>query len=251
MSNPELDPVTSKTTNTEITPLQKIEGFHKLIDNADTAMLVTRCESGALHSRAMTPCRRTYYSDSAVNHGSDITTAIEPTQINLFFIANNASHKFDELKHDSNVNVSFYDKNTTGWASVSGIAKVTQDKDLIKKFWSPMFGYPLCSLRPPTDYSDRITSFFGDLNDGKHDGSKDDPRVSLIEVIPNEIRYWVSTSSTISRTAEIAYGAVTGKVQAPGEFRVISDTEVCHFYGVSASFMTKPSVTDQTRPRLE
>lgn len=61
MSNPELDPVTSKTTNTEITSLQKIEGFHKLIDNANTAMLVTRCESGALHSRAMTPCHRTCF----------------------------------------------------------------------------------------------------------------------------------------------------------------------------------------------
>jgi general stress protein 26 len=143
MSNPDLDPVTSKTTNTEITPLQKIEDFHKLIDHADTAMLVTHCESGALHSRAMTPCRRTSPLSSAVIHDPDSTTAIEPTQINLFFIANNASHKFDELKHDSNVNVSFYDQKTTGWASISGIAKVTQDKDLIKKFWSPMFAYPV------------------------------------------------------------------------------------------------------------
>jgi len=142
MSNPELDPVTSKTTNTEITPLQKIEDFHKLIDKADTAMLVTRCESGALHSRAMTPCRRASPSNSVINHAPYRTTAIEPTQINLFFIANNASHKFDELSHDSNVNVSFYDQKTTGWASISGTAKVSQDKDLIKKFWSPMFAIP-------------------------------------------------------------------------------------------------------------
>lgn len=58
MSNPELDPVASEITNTEITPLQKIEDFHKLINDASTAMLATRSESGALHSRAMTPCRR-------------------------------------------------------------------------------------------------------------------------------------------------------------------------------------------------
>lgn len=80
---------------------------------------------------------------------SDSTAAIEPTQINLFFIANNASHKFDELKHDSNVNVSFYDQNTSGWASVSGIAKVSQDKELIKKFWSSMF--VLLSLKRSLD----------------------------------------------------------------------------------------------------
>ena len=148
MSNPELDPATSQATNTEITPLRKIEGFHKLIDNANTAMLVTRCESGALHSRAMTPCRRTSSSNSVIIYDPDSTAAIEPTQINLFFIANNASHKFEELKHDSNVNVSFYDQKTTGWASVSGIAKVNQDKALIKTFWSPMFAHPFnaCDL---------------------------------------------------------------------------------------------------------
>ena len=81
---------------------------------------------------------------------SDCVTAIEPTQINLFFIANNASHKFDELKHDSNVNVSFYDQKTTGWASISGIARVSQDKELIKKFWSPMFVLSIYLAKPST-----------------------------------------------------------------------------------------------------
>lgn len=153
-------------------------------------------------------------------------TAIEPIQINLFFVANQASHKFDELKHDSNVNVSFYDQKTTGWASISGIARVSHDKELIKKFWSPMLS--VCSPGDAvTDNWDRISSFFGDLKDGKHDGTKNDPRVCLIEVVPNEIRYWVSTSSSISRTAKIAYGALSGNAKIPGEFRIISDDEVC------------------------
>ena len=97
----------------------------------------------------------------------------------------------------------------------------------------------------------RITSFFGDLKDGKHDGSKDDPRVCLLEVVPNEIRYWVSTSSSISRAAGIAYGAVTGKARAPGEFRIISDAEVCRRCGVAVSFLLKPPAIDQKCPRLE
>ena len=58
MSNPELDPVASKTTDTETTPLQKIEDFQKLIGDVSVGMLVTRSEGGALHSRAMSPCRR-------------------------------------------------------------------------------------------------------------------------------------------------------------------------------------------------
>jgi len=228
MSNPELDPVASETTNTEITPLQKIEDFHKLIGDANVGMLATRSESGALHSRAMTPCRRESPLNSAVCHTPNHATAIAPTQTNLFFIANNASHKCDEIKHDSHVNVSFYDQKTTGWASVSGVAKVSQDKDLIKKFWSPMFVCDLCMLCDAlADCLDRIASFFGDLKDGTHDGSLDDPRVSLIEVVPSEIRYWVSSSSAIGRTAQVAYGALTGEARAPGESRTISDAEAC------------------------
>jgi hypothetical protein len=56
------------------------------------------------------------------------------------------------------------------WASVSGIAGIKQDNDLI------------------------ITSHFSDLGDGAHKGTAQDPRVSVIEVIPNEIRYRVATS---------------------------------------------------------
>lgn len=54
------------------------------------------------------------------------------------FIANNASAKFDELQNDSHVNVSYYDEKSTNWASFSGIAKVSQDKELIKKHWNTM-----------------------------------------------------------------------------------------------------------------
>lgn len=118
---------------------------------------------------------------------------IKREQISLFFIANNVSHKFDELKYDPNVNVSFYDWDTGRWPSVSGIAKVTQDKGLIKEFWTPNFVYPL-PCEAPTDRSNRMSSFFGDLKDGKHDGSPDGPRVCSIEVIPSEIRYWVSNT---------------------------------------------------------
>jgi len=80
-----------------------------------------------------------------------------------------------------------------------------------------------------------ISPFFGNLKDGKHDGSKDDPRVCLIEVVPSEIRYWVSTSSIIGRTAGVAYGALTGKTKATGEFRLISDTVIEHVRGLSGN----------------
>ena len=63
---------------------------------------------------------------------------MSPTQVALVFIANRASHKFDELENDAHVNVSFYDPSTTNWASYAGKARISQDKEKIAKHWNPM-----------------------------------------------------------------------------------------------------------------
>jgi len=115
-----LDPYTANAENTDITPQHKIDGLKEVIKNAPTGMLTTRSQEGHLHSRAMTP---------AHPKSGDNT-------LHIVFIGNNASGKFDEIQHDSNVNVSFYDPSSTNWASVSGVARVSQDRQLIKKYWS-------------------------------------------------------------------------------------------------------------------
>ena len=63
---------------------------------------------------------------------------MSPTQVSVVFIANKASLKFDEIENDAHVNVSFYDEKTTNWASFSGVAKVTQDREEINKHWSTL-----------------------------------------------------------------------------------------------------------------
>jgi general stress protein 26 len=139
--NPKLDPVTANAENKDVTPQEKIQGLHKIVAAAGTGMLTTRNNDGHLHSRAMVPCSRKYLSryflqiSSLNNNGIFLLAAFGPTQVNLFFIANNASHKFEEIENDSHVNVSFYDGSTTSWASFTGIAKITQDKALINKYW--------------------------------------------------------------------------------------------------------------------
>ncbi|KDQ57465.1 hypothetical protein JAAARDRAFT_47435 [Jaapia argillacea MUCL 33604] len=191
-TNKSLDPYTEKAENNTHSPQEKIEGLHEIIKAAGSGMLVTRAADGHLHSRAMAP---------AGPHGA--------SQVNLIFIANNSSHKFEEIQHDSHVNVSFYDVKTTNWASYAGTARITQDKDLIKKHWSSI-----------------ISGYFGDLGDGIHKGNEHDPRVSIIEVIPEEIRYWVATSGAVGRTLQVAVGAATGKGAAPGELRTITKEEI-------------------------
>lgn len=59
-----------------------------------------------------------------------------------------------------------------------------------------------------------------------HKGDETDPRVAVIEVIPDEIKYWISEQSAISRTIQVATSAVMGKATAPGKLRTIHKEEV-------------------------
>ncbi|KAI0072433.1 hypothetical protein K474DRAFT_1693048 [Panus rudis PR-1116 ss-1] len=196
--NKELDPYTAKAQNDNLSPQEKIEGLHEILKQVKTGMLTTRSADGCMHSRAMAPAG-----------------PFSPTQVSLVFLANRASHKFDEIENDSHVNVSFYDEKSTNWASYSGKAYITQDKEKIKKHWSTA-----------------TSAWFGDLGDGVHKGDENDPRVAVIEIIPDSVRYWVATSNAVGRAFDIAKGAVTGKAAAPGELRTITKEEIQLLEGI-------------------
>ncbi|KAF8733440.1 hypothetical protein AX14_003874 [Amanita brunnescens Koide BX004] len=187
-----LDPYTEQAEKTNVTLQEKINGVKGIIHQVKTGMLTTRSADGHLHSRAMTPA-----------------SPVEENQLTLVFFVNRVAHKCDHLDNDPHVNVSFYDPSTTNWASFCGNAKISQDRDKIKKYWSST-----------------TSTWFGDLKDGVHHGDVNDPRVALIEVIPDEIRYWIATKGAISRTVESGIGAVTGKVACPGEIRTINESEI-------------------------
>ncbi|PPQ84586.1 hypothetical protein CVT25_015789 [Psilocybe cyanescens] len=178
-NNNNLDPYTAQAQNNDVTPQEKIAGLKEIIKSTETAMLTSRSADGQFHSRAMSP--------------------VNP---------NNVSHKFEEIQHDSHVNVSFLNPTTTSWASFSGKAKVIQDRDEIKKYWSTA-----------------TSAWFGDLKDGVHKGDSNDPRVALIQVIPDEIRYWYPTKGKVGRAIAIGVDAMTGKTSSPGELRTITSDE--------------------------
>ena len=76
------------------------------------------------------------------------------------------------------------------------------------------------------NWSNRTSAWFGDLKDGVHRGDASDPRVALIEVVPDEIRYWIATKGSIGRVVETGMGMITGKTACPGEIRTIAKGEV-------------------------
>ncbi|KAH9002588.1 hypothetical protein EDB86DRAFT_3063161 [Lactarius hatsudake] len=188
--NVQLGPYTANAENTNVSPLQKMKDFYEVMRGAETGMLTTRASDGCLHARAMTPVGE--YSES---------------QVNLTFIANNTSPKFQELQNDAHVNVSFFDKSSTSWASFSGVARVIEDRSVIEMYWNT-----------------RISAYF-DVDD-THKGDENDPRVVVIEVVPNEIRYWLAKSGEVSRDVQGVVKGVRGEVSIPGELRTITEKEV-------------------------
>lgn len=205
-------------------------------------MLVTRCESGALHSRAMTPCRRTSSLSSVLWLSTILTTQQRLSQRKSTCSSSQTTHP-TSLTRSSTTPMLTYPSTTRrplGGPVFPVLRRSPRTRNSLRSFGHQCSSSPL-SCVALIDRLNRITSFFGDLKDGKHDGSKDDPRVCLIEVVPSEIRYWVSTSSAITRVAETAYGALTGKASAPGEFRIIADAEVCRFRGAFVPVTTRLS----------
>lgn len=86
------------------------------------------------------------------------------------FIYDNSSHKDEEVKKDSHVNVSFLEPTKGDWISIAGKANSSNEREIVKKYYSP-----------------ETKAWFGDLKDGVHDGSANDPRVSVLIVKPAEV----------------------------------------------------------------
>lgn len=86
----------------------------------------------------------------------------------FLFLSNANSQKFKDIEANKEVNLSFEDSSKHDWISVTGEAVTASNDDpRIKEIWS----------KP-------IAIWFGDVGDGVHNGSPEDPRMKLIEVQP-------------------------------------------------------------------
>lgn len=168
--------------------------------NVDTGLLVSRCMAVAA----------SVSSDDVPKHLEQcINSSLkENGGIDLIFHTNTESGKTDDLEKDGNINMSFV--NGTGeWASISGKASIITDRSAVKKYYSP-----------------ELKAWLGDLGDGKHDGSENDPRIGLIKIEAKTATYALSTGTMISRGYEIVKGAVTGDTAQVNKLREISEQEI-------------------------
>jgi len=169
----------------------KVKQLVEFVDANKFGMLTTRIESsGQLVSRCMA------------------LGAKESGGIDLVFFTNTESGKTDDIASDPAANVAFLDASGQ-WASISGTANISTDRDLITKHYTPA-----------------IKAWLGDLEDGVHDGGPNDPRVGAIEIKAKSITYSVFQKGLIGRTIEYAKGAATGEVPGFNKIRELTETEL-------------------------
>lgn len=137
-----------------------------------------------------------------------LTPPQEAGGIDLLFHTNTESSKTNDLSSDPHTNISFL--NPLGeWASVSGQATIVTDRNLVNKHYSPA-----------------LKAWLGDLGDGKHDGSENDPRIDVIRVKMHSATYALVAKNILGRATEVVQGALTGKPAHTNKLREVTAAEV-------------------------
>jgi len=169
----------------------KVEDLVAFAEKSKFCMMTTRiADSGLLVSRCMA------------------LAAKEGNGIDLLFHANSESGKTDDLKSDDHINLSFL--NSSGeWASISGHADIITDRSAVKKYYTPS-----------------LKAWLGDLEDGKHDGGPEDPRIILIKVKATTAQYAISKKTIVGSAFEVAKGAVTGEAAGVNKLRYLSQEDL-------------------------
>ncbi|KAL8950270.1 MAG: hypothetical protein Q9222_003695, partial [Ikaeria aurantiellina] len=199
---------------------EKVEDLVKFIEKCKFGMMTTRIgTSGLLTSRCMALAAKVSFQPNYLPpiiflyYNADpiliyISTLQEGGGIDLMFHTNTESGKTDDLKSDPKINMAFLDSEGE-WASVSGEAEIVTDREVVRKYYSPT-----------------LKAWMGDLDDGKHDGGPEDPRIGVIKVVAKTATYAISSGTFIGRGMEVAKGTMTGKPANVNKLREISEDEL-------------------------
>ena len=154
--------------------------LYDLIKDIKIAMMTTRRPDGRLVSRAMATQKRAPGAD-------------------LWFVTSEETHKVEELEDEPNVNLAYYKDRTREWISISGIATVSRDPEIIRQLWAPDWKI-----------------WFPEEGDPRH-GTADDPRLVMIGVDIDTATFFESDKPAPVVLFEMLKGRLTGKEPDVGD----------------------------------
>ncbi|MDQ6612276.1 MAG: pyridoxamine 5'-phosphate oxidase family protein [Gemmatimonadota bacterium] len=173
------------TENSSTSKAEKTKEFHALVDDIKLGMLVTQTPDGALVSRAMQTQKRR-------------------PGVDLWFVTSTETHKVAELEANPEVNVTYVDNSSRDWVSVSGTARITQDRNLIRELYQPDWKAWFPEQSPELD------------------GSTEDPRIVIIEIDAHSVTYLKGMDSRPVAMFKVLRAMATGTKPDLGETKNIT-----------------------------
>jgi general stress protein 26 len=84
---------------------------------------------------------------------------------NLWFMSQSDSNKNDEVNHDPFTHLFFQENKNSGFLNIYGITEIVTDREKIEEVWNPL-----------------LKVWFQE--------GKDDPKITLLKVVPTQVYYW-------------------------------------------------------------
>jgi general stress protein 26 len=113
----------------------------------------------------------------------------------IYFLTDARRHKDEEIARDSQINLAFADTSGQKYVSISGLARVSNDRAKIKELFTT----------PAKAWWD----------------SAEDPNIRVLKIIPEEAEFWDSPGTVISYV-KMAAAAVTGSRPDLGDNRKVA-----------------------------
>jgi general stress protein 26 len=162
--------------------------LYDLVEGIEIAMFTTRRPDGRLVSRPMATQARAAGAD-------------------LWFVTDASAFKVDEIKNEPQVNLAYYNQKSREYVSVSGAARVSNDRAKIAELYRP----------------DWKMWFEGD---SKESGTPDDPRIILIAIDVESAVYLKVDKPRLAVFYEVVKGMLTGSTPDLGEAERVSGREL-------------------------
>ncbi len=145
---------------------KQLETLRRLVNDVPVAMLTTATADGTLISRPLQ------------------TLDFDKEHI-LWFATDATSEKALEIKAQPHICLNYADRRDNTYVSISGPARLVQDRKKIEALWSPA-----------------MSIFFPQ--------GKDDPNLTLIRVEIERAEYWDGPGSIVGKLLYLAAAAITG-----------------------------------------
>lgn len=168
------------STDNEPTQEEAVEKLRELMKDIAMCMLTTVDHEGHLRSRPMAMQKSEFDGD-------------------LWFFTGKETGKAHEISDDSRVNVSFAKPSDNEYVSISGTARLVDDKAKAKELWNPFY-----------------KAWFPK--------GLDDPNLTLLRVDVEQAEYWDAPASTVVHLFGVVKAMATGKQPQLGENEKIDFT---------------------------